>query len=288
MVDPEGGGAVLRRELRARLERAGAARPDFEADQIALHVLGCSRNELLRGVAVTPEQRDRCLRMADRRAAGEPLQYLLGAWEFYGLPFRVGPGVLIPRADTETLVDASLRALAGVRAPCVLDLCAGSGCIAAAIACNRADARVTAVEWMPAAMGYLRENLARLCPQAETLEADVLAPPPKALPPGAFDLIVSNPPYVERDKIAGLMREVQAEPRSALDGGPDGLDFYRAIVRHWLSPLRAGGTLAVEVGAGQAEAVRALFAAAGLEAVRTARDLAGIERVILGTASPLK
>ena len=286
MTPPEDSGA-LRRWLRAALADAGVARPAFEADQLLMHVLGCGRTALLRGVPVTPQQSAACEDLAARRTAGEPLQYLLGEWEFYSLTFRVGPGVLIPRADTETLVDAALDALRDTPAPCALDLCAGTGCIAAALACNLPGARVTAVEWMPEAFGYLQENLARLAPQAQALRADVLAPPPVELSPGSFDLIVSNPPYIERGVLPGLMREVQREPASALDGGPDGLDFYRSIAAHWLPLLRPGGTLAVEIGALQAQAVRALFAAARLENLTVLHDAAGLDRVILGTQSLL-
>ncbi|MCI8493029.1 MULTISPECIES: peptide chain release factor N(5)-glutamine methyltransferase [Anaerotruncus] len=212
-----------------------------------------------------------------RYKAGEPLQYLLGMWEFYGLPFEVGPGVLIPRPDTETLVETALRLLKGAAAPAVADLCAGSGCVAAAIAHARPDAHVYAVELSDAAFIYLVRNLARNAPgNTKAIRGDVFAPPP--LPP--LDLIVSNPPYITRAEMETLSPQVRREPEMALLGGEDGLDFYRALPRACLPLLRPGGYIAFEVGYTQADAVADLLRQNGYQSCAAARDLAGIRRVV--------
>ena len=190
----------------------------------------------------------------------------------------MGPGVLIPRPDTETLVEVSLSLLEGVPSPAVADLCAGSGAVAVAFAHCRPDAAVWALERSELALPYLRENIARNGVAVAALPADVLVPPP--LPP--LDLAVSNPPYIRRGDLPGLSPQVRREPEMALDGGEDGLDFYRALPPLWLPRLRPGGALAFEVGYDQAEEVAALLEAAGFVDVRAVRDLAGILRVVHG------
>ena len=207
----------------------------------------------------------------------------MGEWEFYGLPFCVGPGVLIPRPDTELLVDAALERLPAGKAAALLDLCAGSGCISIALAKNRPVCRVAALEKSPDALGYLRRNAQRNGVKGlSILEGDLLAGP-GSLPVASFDMIVSNPPYIPAADLAGLDVEVRGEPAMALDGGPDGLRFYRAICRDWLCCLQPGGSLLVEIGIGQSADVQALFWAAGLEGVEALPDLNGIDRVIVGT-----
>lgn len=216
--------------------------------------------------------------LAERRIAGEPLQYLLGSWEFYGLPFAVGPGVLIPRADTECLVDAALQFLKGRPKARVADLCAGSGCVGAAIQKNAPHCRVTAVEYSSAAFAYLQKNLADLAVQVQAVQADITQGGF-----GSYDLIVSNPPYICTNVLPTLQPEVQQEPAVALDGGADGLRFYRAILQHWLPCLCSGGALMVEIGYDQAAAVTDLFKAAGLAQVHTLQDYGKNDRVIVGT-----
>lgn len=218
------------------------------------------------------------LALAQRRIAGEPLQYLLGEWEFYGLPVYVGPGVLIPRPDTECLVDHALAFLKGKPGAAVADLCAGSGCIGLAIAANAPDCTVTAVEYSGEAYTYLQKNIARLGGRVQPVQADITAGGF-----GKYHLIVSNPPYIRSQVIPTLEREVQQEPKMALDGGADGLHFYRAILQHWLPCLQPGGALMVEIGYDQAQAVGDLFRAAGLQRVGVLRDLAQNQRVIYGT-----
>ena len=176
---------------------------------------------------VTSQQAEAFVALCGRRAAGEPLQYLVEEWEFFGLPFAVGPGVLIPRPETELLVEAALEKLEGKTAPAVADLCSGSGCIAVAVAKNLSGAKVTAVELSEKALPYLKKNVAANAAavevvQGSVLEADLLAG-------RSFDMILSNPPYISDEEMAQLQPEVRKEPEMALWGGSDGLTFYSAL-----------------------------------------------------------
>ena len=168
---------------------------------------------------------DRLMRQACRRLEGEPLQYILGEWEFFSLPFKVGPGVLIPRPDTECLVEQALGYIKDNPAQRIIDLCSGSGAVAVAIAYNAPLCRVTALEKEPEAFGYLERNIRRN--QTDNVDAVCadLFDGPCAL--GLFDLIVSNPPYIRSEEIGLLEPQVRREPRAALDGGEDGLTFYQ-------------------------------------------------------------
>lgn len=214
-----------------------------------------------------------------RRANGEPLQYIIGYWEFYSLPFKVGQGVLIPRADTELLVDNALEFLRGKDGAEVADLCSGSGCIAISIAKNRPDCRVSAYELSDEALDYLQYNKALNEVELEIIKQDITA----NIPCKKFDLIVSNPPYIETFAIPDLDKELSFEPNMALDGGDDGLKFYRTITENWVTNLKKGGALMVEVGINQHTAVARLFREAGLRDVKWICDINGIERVIIGT-----
>ncbi len=216
-----------------------------------------------------------------QRVAGRPLQYILGEWEFLNLTLAVGEGVLIPRADTECLCEEAARLLAETPNPRVLDLCAGSGCVGLGLASLCPDAQVTAVELSEEALPFLQTNIARYPQYAiNIVQADVLQDAAQFAQ--AVDAIVSNPPYIPTADLSGLMREVQHEPRMALDGDKDGLAFYRVIAEQWVPKLRDGGICAVEVGIGQATEVSALFAQAGLTDIRKIRDLGGVERVVSG------
>ncbi len=220
--------------------------------------------------------------IAQRRAEHEPLQYLLGKWEFYGLPFYVGTGVLIPRADTETLVDAVLSRMPDRSGQQILDLCTGSGCIALSLAHHLPQSRITGLEISPDALQYARRSLAALGLQNAALcEADVLEPETAAQ---YHDLaaVVSNPPYLTAEDMRHLQQEVRFEPAAALDGGADGLHFYREITRLWRSTLSAGGLLAFEVGIHQAANVAAILSQNGFAAIECIRDLGGIERTVIG------
>jgi len=213
-----------------------------------------------------------------RRAGREPLAYILGQAEFWSLPLKVTPEVLIPRPETELLVEEALPRLSGRQQ--VLDVGTGSGALAIALAHERQELLVTAIDVSPAALAVAADN-ARSNGVAERIrfaQHDL-----GLLPPGPFDLIVANPPYVPSGELAALMPEVRDfEPQLALDGGIDGLDAYRALARQAGVVLTAAGWLLVEVGSGQAPAVQELFAGAGLKEIFVSRDLAGIERVVGG------
>ena len=223
--------------------------------------------------------------LAARRAEREPLQYLLGEWDFYGLTLKVGPGVLCPRADTEIVCEAALELLQGVAAPTVYDLCAGTGCLGLAIAAQRPDAAVTCVEKSDAAWQYLTANAAKI-PNLRTVQADVFAFW-RTLPQGGADLIVSNPPYLTADEMAALMPETAREPAMALDGGADGLDFYRLLTGRYQAALRPGGWLVLEIGWQQADAVLALGAQSGWQNASYRKDYSGNDRAILLQKPPV-
>lgn len=211
-----------------------------------------------------------------RRTAGEPIAYLLGEKEFYGRSFTVSPAVLVPRPETELLVELALARLRGLPAPRVLDLGTGSGCIAVTLALECPAAIVAAVERSAAALQVARDNARRLGARVEFLLGDWFAPVA-----GRFDVIVANPPYVA----AGdpHLRALASEPAAALIAGADGLDDLRRVVAAAPRHLNPGGWLAVEHGHDQGAAVRELFVAAGFSSVRTHVDLAGIERVCSGS-----
>lgn len=237
-----------------------------------------ARFPLEQGREIPREKREKVLDALSRRCKGEPLQYLLGQWSFYGREFRVGPGVLIPRADTETLAEHALEYLKGRPSPQAADLCAGSGCIGITLALERADSRVRLLELSGQAFAYLTENIRRLgAENCFALREDVLAP--RSLPQG-LDLIVANPPYIPTGELASLQREVRREPPMALDGDADGLRFYRGIPPLWRGALRPGGMLAFEIGRGQKEAVAKLLCESGYEQICFRKDLAGIIRVV--------
>lgn len=279
MVEEITVGAALRR-LTHYLEENGIEAPDFEALQM-LQSLGYSKIRILEGRGVlTQQQQEQLRQLASRRLEGEPLQYLLGEWEFYGLTLKVGPGVLIPRPDTETLVEAGLSYLKGRTGCRVLDLCAGTGCVGLAVEQNAKNiSALYALEKEEAAFFYLKENLAAYESRVMPLHQDGLAPGPEA---DRLDLILCNPPYLTGEDMESLQTEVRYEPPSALDGGEDGLDFYRRLTAVWKDRLVSGGLLAYEIGMGQQENVSRILTREGLEQIHWKEDLSGIVRVVAG------
>lgn len=259
----------------------------FEASQLLQKIFGWDRTQLPLHLdePVSDESAGWFHSLAEKRRSGYPLQYLLGEWEFYGLPFFVGEGVLIPRGDTETLVDVGLQAAAAYPAPRICDLCSGSGCIAAALSKNLpAAASITAVELSSAAYAYLCRNVERnQCSAVRTVQADVLT----WVPDCRFDLILSNPPYLAPEEMAELQREVTFEPAMALEAAEDGLYFYSVLSRRYLDFLQPGGTLAFEVGYRQADAVAGLLRQHGYSQIQKTKDLNGIERVVSGSKALL-
>jgi len=270
-----------------RLRASGSRSPRLDAELLLATALGVERVTLLThsGRVLTPIEERRFEGYLRSREAHEPIAYIRRRRAFRTLELEVTPDVLIPRPETETLVDVALEALAVAPAehgePLALDLGTGSGCIALALAAEDPFVRVTAVDVSEAAVELARHNAARLGlgDRLRILHSDLFA----ALPPEErFDLIVSNPPYIPASEYEALEPNVRDyEPRLALHGGADGLDVYRRLVPEALGRLRAGGTLALEVGAGQAAAVRALFAAAaGYGAPLERADLGGVARVV--------
>jgi release factor glutamine methyltransferase len=219
-----------------------------------------------------------------RRRAGEPVAYLLGVREFYGRPFRVDRRVLIPRPDTEALVEVAVERTRRVSLSArVLDLCTGSGCVAITLARERPTTRVLGADISADALTVAQENAIRLgAVNCGFVLSDVFS----AFRAGRdrFDLITANPPYIAEGDIPGLAVDIRAyEPRLALTGGPDGLDVLRRIVAEAAQFLDEDGVLAVEIASDQGEAARALFAEAGFRAIETRKDYGGLERVISGT-----
>jgi release factor glutamine methyltransferase len=216
--------------------------------------------------------------LVKRRAEGEPTAYLVGKREFYGRPFRVSPAVLVPRPETELVVEAALAALPEGGA--ALDLCTGSGAIALSLALEKPGARVVATDLSPAALAVARENAAALGAAVELLAGDLFAPVPAD---ARFDVIVSNPPYVPSGELPGLSREVRREPSLALDGGPDGLALLRRIVAEAPGRLSPGGTLVLEMHESHAAPLPALCLAAGFASAVARKDLAGLWRFVVAT-----
>lgn len=274
---------ALYNRARATLE-AVTEDPAFEAMCLAEHFFGLSRSALLTHGEKEPEAEaaEAFLQAVRRRVEGEPLQYILGEWDFMALTLCCGEGVLIPRDDTAVLVEAAVQRLRGVRAPRGLDLCAGTGAVALSLA-KEAGAQAAAVERFDRALSYLHKNLARYpALPVRAVRGDVLDPEFADTLPDDLDFIVSNPPYIETAELFTLQREVRREPKTALDGGADGLAFYRAICGFWAKKLRPGGVLAVEIGETQGGAVATLFRGAGAKDIRIHRDLAGLNRAVSG------
>lgn len=267
----------FQRTLEQDLAALGAESPRFDAAQLLRWLSGQDQAWLIAhtGDACPEDWQARLVDALHRLESGEPLQYLLGEWEFYGLPLAVGPGVLIPRADTETIVETCLLALAPVPDPAIWDLCSGSGAIALALASRRPDARILAAELSEEALPYLRQNIAALAPdQVTAVQTDVLT----QLPDGLCDLIVSNPPYITGADMQTLSPQVRREPELALYGGEDGLRFYRQLTHSCYDHLRPGGWLIFEIGYDQGESVPALLRQRGFDQVFCRNDLAGVPR----------
>lgn len=218
------------------------------------------------------------LSLIRRRIAGEPLQYILGKWEFMSYPFIIGEGVLIPRPETELLVDFAKEKLADKKDPIVFDLCAGSGCIGISVARLFPKARVYMIEKSKDAVSFIKKNIKlNKVKNVEVILGDIADV--KLLQGITPDLILSNPPYIKTDDLQTLQKEVQYEPKMALDGGADGLEFYKTLAAVWLSRLGKGSVMAVECGEAQAEDVSQMFFLAKGE-TDTINDLSGIPRVV--------
>jgi release factor glutamine methyltransferase len=262
----------------ARLSAAGIENARGEARLLLAAALGVPREATLSGaLKPTPEQTARFAAMLDRRAAREPFAYIAGRKEFWSLGLAVGPGVLVPRPESETLIEQALLLRPDRAAPLVLaDLGTGSGAILIAALSEYRNATGIGFESAPDAHAWAERNAAAHVPG----RADIRLDDWNAAPAAAFDLVFSNPPYIASAAIAGLEAEVaRHEPRAELDGGPDGLDAYRALGTVLPRILKPGGHALLEIGAGQADCMKSLFPA--LEMLRIAPDLAGIPRCLV-------
>lgn len=270
----------LKKELVEQLSKCSYEESSFEADCIIADLIGCTNSSLrlYSEKEIEPELAETAFAYVKRRLQNEPLQYILGKWEFYGREFFVGDGVLIPRPETELLVDIAVQELSGKSEPVCYDLCSGSGCIGISVSKEIPSSQVYMLEKSEKAYSYLIKNIAhnaafRCVPKA----GDIFSPCMFDL---KADLILSNPPYICSDVIPSLQPEVQKEPAMALDGGDDGLMFYREIAEHWSAFLKEDGLIAVEIGEDQGDSVRKIFSRY-FNDVKVIKDYSSLDRVVL-------
>jgi release factor glutamine methyltransferase len=272
--------------VRKELKAAGIEAFSLEARLLCSFASGKTQEQFLRDMKLYAgsEYTDRVSELVRRRVDGEPIAYLTGEWEFFGLPMTVTRDVLIPRTDTEVLVELAMENLKWrIGSRRVLDLCAGSGCIGIAVAANVPDSRVILIDNSPRALEICNINIARnrVGHNVSCVEADALKTPPMLL--GSFDLILCNPPYIPKKDISGLDVSVRDyEPVSALDGGDDGLDFYRSVAAKWKSVLKRDGVLMFECGVGQAPDVMNIMRSCGFTNIKAIKDTLNIDRVVSG------
>lgn len=280
--------------IKSKLEAAEKEDSSFDAKCIFEDIMGLSSLDLALHREETADEKKaaKAVELAEKRAAGHPLQYLLGQWEFYGLNFKVGEGVLIPRPDTEILVETVLSHFAEKKFydPQIIDLCSGSGCIAVSLKKSIPKSKVIAVELSSEAMPYLVENIRNNNADIKILKGDIMdgrlldnfRDEESVGDYRQLDCIISNPPYLTAEEMADLQIEVTHEPASALDGGADGLKFYRVISCLWSVILKEGGLMAFEVGYRQGEAVADILRKGGYKDVQITKDLGGNDRVVTG------
>ena len=263
-----------------KLKAAGMEDSVYEAKLIIKHITGLNNTEILSAYtrSLTEFQQNNLTAILRQREIRYPLQYILGEWAFYKYAFKVGVGVLVPRSDTEVLVEKCCEYLKDKQTPKVLDLCAGSGCIGISIACDYPDSAVVLLEKYPEAKRYIDQNI-KLNGAFNTLalEGDVFEGTAAGQ---SYDLIVSNPPYIPPSEMAITSPETKFEPETALLGGEDGLDFYRAITNNYKDSLKVGGMLAFEVGINEAERVKSILTDAGFAKITVTKDLNDVERVV--------
>lgn len=272
------------REGRSIIEKAGLSSPAFDAMCLLMPVFGINdRTSLaIHGTDIVTEADAESYLALCRQRTVRPLQYILGKWEFCGMELECGEGVLVPREDTMALVQCAVDALKDTENPEIIDLCAGTGAVGLGICRLLGKGHCTSVELSDKAFPYLLSNIeAYGAGRLKALRYDVLTAPDEGF--GTVDAIVSNPPYIATSVLPSLDRDVQKEPQMALDGGEDGLVFYRAILENWLSLLKPGGILAVEIGYDQKESVSKLFEAAGMAQICAVQDLNENYRAIIGT-----
>ena len=269
----------------SKLTESGIPDAAYDARLLFENVFSLTYNDTLLnpGLQCDSEKVAEFEKILEERISGRPLQYILGKWEFMGLEFSVGEGVLIPRSDTEILAEYAIEKIKKMKKPVVFDLCSGSGCIGLSVKKFAPEARVFMVEISDEAIHYLNLNREQLGLMRDTclvkgditLGFEAFSSLPKP------DVILSNPPYIISDEIKDLQKEVQLEPRLALDGGKDGYDFYRVLSEKWLPFINKDGFIAVECGEEQARNIASMFALNSKE-TEIVKDFSGTERVVIG------
>lgn len=277
---------MLYRYILDLLKKAGIDSPAFDTLCLFESVFDMNRHNLImEGDREAPQKdSDRIIKMAEKRASGYPLQYIVGKWEFMNLEFFVGDGVLIPREDTSVVVELCLDSIKerGFKNSAILDLCAGSGAISVALGKYADNSTVTALEISEQAMQYLVKNIQHnSCNNVSAVYGDVFKDDFK-FSENEFDVIISNPPYIITDEIKTLQKEVQFEPILALDGGIDGYDFYKKIIFDWSRCLKKGGVMVFELGENQFDTVKEIMLKQGFDNIIESYDIQNIKRGIRG------
>lgn len=265
-----------------KLRDAGIEDDVFEAKQIIKHITGLNSAQILANYnnRLTTFQQNNLTAIIHQRQVRYPLQYIFGQWDFYGRGFYVGPGVLVPRADTEILVETALAFIKDKQNPKIADLCSGSGCIGITLGLEKPDAKVELVEKYNAAFSYLEKNIQRnKALNCTALKGDIFSPENNGK---EYDLIVSNPPYIPPEEMKEISPETTFEPETALKADDGGMEYYKAIIKNYSPYLKNGGMLAFEVGINASQKVAALLKSAGYINIDIKKDLNGIERTVSG------
>lgn len=275
----------LYRKARLDFRNAEIDSPQYDAMCLIEHFFGVNRAELVVKGDKSPkaEIEAEFLTAVEKRSSGYPLQYILGEWTFMDIPLFVGEGVLIPRDDTEILVREAIKRVRGVENPKIIDLCSGTGAVAIALAKAYPKAEILAVELSDKAFSYLKENLKRnACENIKAIKGDIFRLY-EEFSASEFDAVLSNPPYIKTDIIATLAKEVQHEPKLALDGGKDGMIFYNSIIENWKGKVKRNGFIGVEIGEDLTNEIVKLFKENNFEDVYVLKDMAGLDRAVFGT-----
>lgn len=265
-----------------KLEKAGIEDYVFEAKQIIKHVTGLNATQILTmyNQKLTEFQENNLVAIIHQREVRYPLQYILGEWDFYGRPYSVGPGVLVPRADTETVIEVGLDYLKDKEKSEILDLCAGSGCIGITFAKEKEDSNVLMIEKYMEAFRYTLKNLQiNEAINAKAMMGDVFE---CAGTDKSYDLIVSNPPYIPKEEMEIVSPETRFEPETALIAEDGGMEFYKAIVENYTPYLKNGGMMLFEVGINESRKVAEILEKAGYGNINIKKDMGGIERAVSG------
>ena len=265
-----------------KLEKAGIEDYVFEAKQIIKHITGLSAPQILTSYNknLTEFQENNLIALIHQREVRYPLQYIFGEWDFYGRSYFVGPGVLVPRADTETVVETAIEYLKEKEKPRILDLCAGSGCIGITLSKEIENSIVYLVEKYDEALRYTEKNITRnKADNAKAIKGDIFE---GTASDEVYDLIISNPPYIPQKEMSEISPETKFEPETALLAADGGMEFYKAIINNYTKSLKEGGMLAFEVGINESRKVAELLEAAGYKNIVIKNDLNNIERAVQG------